>query len=736
MTEQALKKLEEQLQCSICLDTYTDPKQLHCNHVYCRKCLVRLVIRDQQGQLILTCPISRQVTPVVPTSGVAGLQSAFHINHLLEIQDSFKKISDVPATSVVQGQGAVGSSESEDRGVKHCFEHQEELRLYCDTCEALICFQCAIKGGKHHSHDYELLEKAFDRYKGEITSSLEPMEKQLEIVNKALAQLDARCGEISDQQEAIEADIHDSIRRLHEFLDARKTELIYRLHQITQAKLKDLAVQKDQIETIQAQLSSCLEFMRESLKTGNQREKLIRKEKLVTQMKELATTSFQPNMLKPNSEANMRFLPSGDVTALCQSYGEVITSLHLDPSKCHIAGKVVETVAVGEKSTILLQAADFRGEPCKEVIQSIECELVSDITGTRKWGSVERRGQSEYEIIFQPSIKGSHQLYIWVESQHIRGSPFPIAATSPVENIKVPMLTIGNLHGPYDVAINQQGYVVVTERTNHRITIFRNNGEIFQAFGGLGSTNGQFKYPRGVAIDSNNNILVVDTSNRRIQKFTSEGQFLAAVTAQDCSGSLPIPNGIAVNPANKKIYVTFYSSCIQVLNSDLTYSSTFGKDGAGNGQFQHPCGIACDSSGRVYVADSKNHRVQVFTSEGHFLRVIGRRGEKKGEFIQPKSVAVDTCNRLYVGDRDNNRVSVFTPEGQFVTSFSYKEARVAVYNFDKLSKLSSSQFCKLSQIETTSMVITRTLGFKCPSYKNFYSVSLLSHGTLKLHTWC
>ena len=126
MAEQALKKLEEQLQCSICLDTYTDPKQLHCNHVYCQKCLVRMVIRDQQGQLTLTCPICRHITPV-PTSGVAGLQSAFHINHLLEIQDSFKKLGDAPATSAVEG--AVGSSKSQDPVIKHCFEHQEELRL-------------------------------------------------------------------------------------------------------------------------------------------------------------------------------------------------------------------------------------------------------------------------------------------------------------------------------------------------------------------------------------------------------------------------------------------------------------------------------------------------------------------------------------------------------------------------------------------------------------------------------
>ncbi len=91
-----LKKLEDQLNCPICLDTYTNPKQLQCNYVYCQQCLVKLVIRDQQPQLSLPCPTCRQVTPV-PASGVAGLQVAFHVNQLLEIVEEHKKATVVTA---------------------------------------------------------------------------------------------------------------------------------------------------------------------------------------------------------------------------------------------------------------------------------------------------------------------------------------------------------------------------------------------------------------------------------------------------------------------------------------------------------------------------------------------------------------------------------------------------------------------------------------------------------------
>ena len=143
----------------------------------------------------------------------------------------------------------------------------------------LICVKCALKGGKHEGQNYDEINKAYERYKGEVRQSLDPMEDKLNTVEKALAQLDIHCEEVSDQREVIEDSIHDAIRELHQLLDVRKTELISVLHQITQAKLKGLATQRNEMETIQAQLSSCLDFVRKSLETESQGDVLMIEEK-------------------------------------------------------------------------------------------------------------------------------------------------------------------------------------------------------------------------------------------------------------------------------------------------------------------------------------------------------------------------------------------------------------------------------------------------------------------------
>ena len=673
MAEEALKRLEEQLNCSICLDTFTDPKLLQCFHVYCQQCLVPLGVRDQQGQLSLTCPTCRQVTPI-PPRGVAGLQSAFHINHLLEIQDSVKKLQNPPANL----EGAVGGPVVENpskNAAQFCFEHvKEEFKLYCESCEQLICYKCVIKGGKHHSHNYEELNQAFEKYKKEITSSIEPMEKQVVIIKKALALIEQRCGEIFDQQAAIENNVHVTFRRLREALTVRETELIGQLHQITQGKLKDLAAQSDQIETTLAKLNSCLHFMGESIKADNKSNVLKMKANTVHQMKEL-TTPFQPDTLKPNTEADMVFSALADLTAACKNYGQIFPSCSPDPSKCHATGKGLEVAVVEVKSTAILHAVSYEDKSFDKPIKILECEFVSEITGTKMNCSVKRRGQSQYEISYQPTIKGRHQLHIKVEGQHIRGSPSSVAVKSPVEKLGTPILTLSGIDEPIGVAINKKGEVVVTEGNRCCISVFSPSGETIRSFGTQGSGNGQFDRPNGVTVDGEGNILVTDVYNH-IQKFTAGGQFITAVGKKG-GGPLQFndPTDIAFNTINNKVYVVANGNqLIQVLNSDLTFSSTFGKHGSGKGQFNYPRGIACDSTGKVYVADTRNHRIQVFTAEGKFIRMFGRYGQGRGELARPRYVAVDTSGMIYVSEADNRRISVFTTEGQFVTSFGQKEA--------------------------------------------------------------
>ena len=645
MAEEIAKKLEEQLNCLICLGTYTDPKLLQCNHVFCRDCLVGLAHRNPQG---LPCPACRQVTPIPPL-GVAGLQSAFQTNQLLEILDQHEKVK---------------------QDILYCQQHQnQELVLYCETCEELICVQCTIQ--QHNGHKYNLIGEVFEKHKQEIMSSLNPAEQQQTLARKALEKLDVRCREITDQQAALQAQIHKSSQQLHEIIDLRDKKLTNKLNYITQEKLSKLESQREQIETTLAQLGSCLNKVKENLSTGSQGVVLRIKTALVKQVKDL-TTAFKPDTMELYTDADMRFLSSHVATEACRAHGLVAT---YDPSQWYTISKVTDAATVGKTFTaIFIQHGE---EAVENLMESLECELVSELTGTRARGSVERRGQSQYEVSYQPTIKGRHQVHIKVMGEHIIGSPHHVAVKkSPDEKLGTPIRTIDLLNNPFGIALNQSGEVVVTSSGWNCVSVFSSSGDKLRSFGMKGSGLGQFMRPGGVAVDGEGNILVADSDNHRIQKFTAEGQFITAVGTKG-SGPLQFSKvlGIAINTSNNKVYVVDnYNHHIQVLNSDLTFSNTFGECGENKGEFICPWSIACDSTGNVYVADFGNHRIQVFTSTGKFLRMFGSCGEGDGELNNPIAIALDVQDKVYVSDV-NHRISVFTSEGQFVMSFGSKGGR-------------------------------------------------------------
>ena len=520
MSEKALKKVEDQLNCSVYLDIYTDPKLLQCLHVFCKTCLVRLVFRDEHGQLVLSCPNCRQITPV-PANGVAGLQPAFHIIPFLEMAEDLRREKETPASAERADSSSASLPPPRKEVSAFCSEHvKEELKLYCETCGELICLHCALKTGKHHNHDYKLIEEAFETYKKEIGSLLEPISKKLTSVDEVLAEFNKCNGEISDQRAAIEADIHNTVNELHQVLDVRRTELIGRLHQLTQRKLKDLAAQKDQAETVHAQLSSCQDFMKQSLETDHWGEALKMKTTVLKQVKEL-TTTVQPDALKSNTKADMVFSASANITALCRGFGQVSTPTSPDPSKCHAIGKGLEVGIVGQTSTAVLQVCNSKGEPCTEPVTSLECKLVSEITGAIATGSFKKLdGQNRYKISYQPTIKGRHQLHISILGQPVRESPFHPAMTSSFVN---PIHTITGVNGPFGIGINHRGEIVVSEHDSGHVSTYTPSGKKVQIIDLKGLQ------PLGLALDREGNIIVGECTNYSIRKYSPEGQLLVSV---------------------------------------------------------------------------------------------------------------------------------------------------------------------------------------------------------------
>ena len=703
--EKALRKIQDQVTCGICLDSYKQPKLLKCFHMYCEQCLQRL-LHEGAG---LPCPQCRKITPL-PEGEVSNLPGAFYIHYLFEIEDALKKVSssDKPMCNKCNKereavrfcrtcgfvcQPCVETHQDWDELKDHqvidlstltgdvttlipplkkalfCASHPtKKAKLYCETCDELICRDCIVR--VHRDHQYDLVPELFSKQEKVIVDSLKPVKEQTSMLEGAIKSVDTRCAAVVEQKTTVVAEIHTVMAHLRQVLEARETELVGQAEQTAQQKLKNLAAQRDGFELQLGQLKSCHDFVEESRRTCSQGEILGMKSPLVKQINEL-TGSFKPETLVFAEQADVRFghsLP--EVVKTCQQFGKVYCH-PVCPEKCQASGEGIKKVVIrGQAATVSVEALDKEEEAYLWPVESLRCELVASDGSSRVMGTVKRINDNIYDISYQPQVTGEHQLHILVEEQPICNSPFTVTV---LPNLTAPAKVIGDLEEPWGIAFGEERRIVVSENGSFQVSIISEDGQKSSS-GASGSSPSQFQFPVGVAVDAGGNILVTDHWNHRIQKISSTGKHLQTVGTFG-SGLLQFqyPLDLAVHPHTHKVYVTEYSNHrVQVLNSDLTYCSSFGSKGSGNGEFNLPGDISTDSHGNVYVADSGNHRIQVFTAEGVYLRQFGKKGGEEGELCEPTGVVVDSHNLVYITENGNNCLSIFSADGQFIKSFGSK----------------------------------------------------------------
>ncbi|MCM2373790.1 NHL repeat-containing protein [Aporhodopirellula aestuarii] len=79
----------------------------------------------------------------------------------------------------------------------------------------------------------------------------------------------------------------------------------------------------------------------------------------------------------------------------------------------------------------------------------------------------------------------------------------------------------GQLHYPYDLAVDRDGTVIVCEYGNQRLQRFSADGECLGVWGSPGHEPGQLYQPWGVVIDTQRRVHVLDSNNHRVQRVTA-----------------------------------------------------------------------------------------------------------------------------------------------------------------------------------------------------------------------
>jgi len=224
----------------------------------------------------------------------------------------------------------------------------------------------------------------------------------------------------------------------------------------------------------------------------------------------------------------------------------------------------------------------------------------------------------------------------------------------------------GQFDEPFRVAVAPDGRVYVADRSNDRVQRFSEDGTFELKWGSEGTGDGQFLDPLGLSIAPTGSVYVADGINDRIQRFSTDGVFeIGWGSTGGGNGEFRVPIGISVAPTGTVYVSDFFNDRIQRFSKDGAFELTWGSPGAGNGQFDVPFDVAVAPTGQVYVADIGNDRIQRFADDGLFELTWGSSGSGDGQFSLPAGVSVAQTGQVYVADNFADRIQRFSADGTF-----------------------------------------------------------------------
>ena len=258
--------------------------------------------------------------------------------------------------------------------------------------------------------------------------------------------------------------------------------------------------------------------------------------------------------------------------------------------------------------------------------------------------------------------------------------PFTMTACSDPTQLSRSVRVITDLNGPYGIAFNSRGEMIVSEYWGEQISVFNIRGERIRTIRSRYPMN-----PRNIAIDDMDNIYV--SSDGQLQKFTSSGELTECVRKIGSNEVEFDPRGVTLH--NNYVYVCDSDNhCIRVFDLDLNFIKTIGPHSKGNGEFNTPEDIKFDTNGDMYVTqmvtrpDLYKSGVQVLDSNGHFIRVFGEERRISytlahlhiiDKYVYASFVSKSSLPRsdvdFYVINDFYSCIVVYKTSGEFVSSF-------------------------------------------------------------------
>ena len=700
-----LHNLNEEVSCSVCMSTFTDPKILPCFHTFCLHCLNELQrTSGKHGEI--TCPECRRKFQVPGSGYPKDLPANFRMNSLLDVMAIQKcnvsgvKCGNCEKTSAqsfycfkccafwcddcIAAHNIIRANKEhkvlaikdfQDQDIENVLrrpvfcqkEHHEnkKLKFFCKDCEVAICNTCVVT--LHEGHVKVPLQDAANERKLRLESLLESQKVKALRKRNVITRLQSECNEIKEQVACVKKSAQNLVDNLMRVIEAKKQEIFKEVEVKAHQSIERLVEQRSDIEKELQLIDKSIEKTEAFLMRSTNAEivhfnTLFQEE--VTDVAELVDCDRK-------DLGHFVFFANKSLTAKANSEG--VGSLkqifsQTKSSNSEAQGKGITEVTVGLEAQFVLTTRNAENEQCYEQCDIVTVEIRNDDgRECATEAQVQDNKDGSYNISYFAKEAGACRTSVMINGEHVSGSPFTVQVKprqyKPVLSFgrKGSSWFSGKCDDPWGVAVNERNEIAVTSNT--RVQIFSCNGKFIRSFGKKGVKKGEFKDPRGIAYLNNGNIVVADTFNDRLQIFTGQGEHLTQIGSEENPDhQFDYPWGLSVDSDGNIIVADSGNKLIKIFTPSGQFLRKFG----GKDLLVDP--IHCIQKDQYFiVSDNGDHCIKLFNTEGDFLDKFGNEGKGDVEFDRPYCLSVDKAEHLMVCDYGNNIVQVLDLSGKCIT---------------------------------------------------------------------
>ncbi|XP_076826963.1 E3 ubiquitin-protein ligase TRIM17-like [Brachyhypopomus gauderio] len=232
-------RLSKQIQCSVCLGDFTDPVSLLCDHTFCRQCISNY---SQTSSRLRQCPECRRPYTMWDLRSNRVLRNMVDAvrEHLSE-QEALRDM-DRGGTGAL---GVLGVLEDPEKLV--CSEHNERLKLFCETDQKLVCLICR-DGDKHQGHRFKPVEEAAEPRKDMLGEPLNFLSKENDELEELIKKQTSEITKTQEKSKQLSAQISAQFEELHQFLRQKEQDVKTLLEREEKLMVEKMQKKRSEIE--------------------------------------------------------------------------------------------------------------------------------------------------------------------------------------------------------------------------------------------------------------------------------------------------------------------------------------------------------------------------------------------------------------------------------------------------------------------------------------------------------